>query len=290
MINGEHYSKHPYFDLLLPSNSLLESLVGHRIEGRVTCHEWPLSCVEVIDFEGGGLKYCKTMRPPSVEVEVYRSLSSPILVSYQVILQSDYSTSILLDSFDGARLTPKVVLSYGFDAFLRILYEKLGSLVGTKVVYLDLSTQELVRLQMSEMVERLWRLYTTEPERQIESALLEVTSKLARSEVVEQAFIEGARYSNGDLSAENILIKDEEIKIIDWAFPKIISSRVEAVNLCRTLGLDPYQYFTDEIIAASLLLQVSWYVECAEVWFPIHHYRDEVRSLLLQLSKLRVRW
>jgi hypothetical protein len=185
-------------------------------------------------------------------------------------------------------MQPEIITQLGFEVVLRQLEEKLSTLVGTPPVFVDLSLLDNVRANMSAMIGRLERLYGAGAPYPIDRTLLDVGITLARARAVEDALIEEARYSNGDLSAANILIGDDQMRIIDWQFPRIASLRVEAVNLLESLGINPRVHLRDEDIAASILCKIRWLTECAEVWFSSYGYCDEVTGLLSSLGALEL--
>lgn len=280
------YYKHPHFDLMLPSNETLESHVRSSITKRSICHEWPLSCVERIVFEGGQKKYCKTTRAPSREIAAYRSLRSPLLVPVTIIAESENSGVMLLDAFAGGPLTKGSLENGGLASFIGTLKKRLASLDGVGPVFVDLSSVEKVSTVMGEMVARLERRFGAQSSQRIEPELLELAERCAFNPQVQASFTHDLIYSNGDLSADNILVKDGEMRIIDWQFPRIASFDLECVNLCTSLGLDPRGLFPDSVVAASLLCKIRWFAECADVWLPGCDYQGEIVSLIRNLKSL----
>lgn len=138
------FNKHPHFDLMLPSNQVLERYVQAPVTTRSVCHEWSLSCVERVVFEGGLEKYCKTMRVPSREIAAYRFLQSPLLVRAMVIAESGGSSAILLDGFAGTRVTKEVVGRKGFSHFIHALKDGLSTIQGVGPLFVDLSTVDQI--------------------------------------------------------------------------------------------------------------------------------------------------
>jgi hypothetical protein len=283
------FNKHPHFDLMLPSNQMLERHVQARVTTRLVCHEWPLSCVERVVFDGGMEKYCKTMRAPSREIEAYRSLQSPLLVRAIILAESEDSSAILLDCFSGSRLTKNALEREGLSNFLDSLKRGLSEIQGVGPVFVDLSTIEKVTIQMNEMLDRLRRRFGGEAPRRIDSDLLQVAERCATNPLVQAAFIQDAIYTNGDLSADNILLSDNEMRVIDWQFPRIASFDVECVNLFTSLGLDPRERLPDSVIAAALLCKIRWLAECADVWLTGCDYQEEIESLLGALRSPNLR-
>ena len=280
--------KHPHFNLLLPVDSVLEQLVGVQIISRVVCHEWPLSCVERIEFAGGPLKYCKTTRPPSREIDVYSSLQSEILVPHHVVRHDPDGSILLLDSFSGSPLTREVVESAGAPKYFGRIREKLSTLSGERPVFLDLSSVDRVREQFGIMLERLYRLFGSTSDAPISIELLQVATDTAKSPAVERSIIDDPVYSNGDLSADNILVMGDDTRIIDWQFPRLASLSVEMVNLYMSLGMNPRTILPDAAIAASLLLKVRWFAECAELWVPDGGYQELISQLLGQIAAMEL--
>lgn len=87
------------------------------------------------------------------------------------------------------------------------------------------------------MLGRLRRRFGDNAPRRIDSDLLEIAEQCATNPLVQASFIQDAIYSNGDLSADTISVSDNEMRIIDWQFPRIASFDVECVNLLHRLGL-----------------------------------------------------
>lgn len=280
--------KHPHFDLMLPADQMLERLVGCAIKERRACHEWPLSCVERVEFEGGLCRYCKSMRLPTMEVEAYCALQSPVLVPHRVVLNDGNHSILLLDSYPGTRLTREVVESVGINEFFSRLREALGTITGPRPVFLDLSTVDKVRGHMSVMLERLYRLFGAESNWTIPKELLRIASVVATTRAVEESFVDDAVYSNGDLSADNILMCGDDIRIIDWQFPRIASYQVEMVNLCTSLSIDPRTTLSKAAIAAGLLCKIRWFAECTDLWIYNGGYDVFITGLLTQIAQLDV--
>lgn len=286
--DNHKFTKHPYFDLLLPTKETLEQCVGARVQDRKVFHEWPLSCVERVVFEGGIEKYCKTMRPPSMEIDAYAALTSPLLVPHIVVAHSEPCSTLLLDSFAGQCLTSDVVEKAGLFAFIDSLRDRLKSISANGPVFVDLSSVQKVRENMTIMMERLHRRFGVGATPEIDPVLLGLAEDCSMDAKVIDAFLDDAVYSNGDLSAGNILVRNDDIRVIDWQFPRIASLKVEAVNLCTTLGIDPRAILSDSIIAAGLLCKVRWLAECADVWLPLGSYHNEITTLLRQIATLEM--
>jgi hypothetical protein len=282
------FTKHPHFDLMLPSDDSLSSHVGAAVVQREVCHEWPLSCVERVTFAGNIEKYCKTIRPPSLEIEAYMALESPLLVPFSVVAQSESSSTLLLDSFHGKPLSRKLLETEGIPSVINLLREQLSSISGNGPVFIDLSTVDNVREHFAVMVERLDRLFGGVRRPGIEPNLLAIARDSCMSDAVQRAFVEDVVYSNGDLSSDNILVLDGEMRILDWQFPRRTSLRVESVNLLSTAEIDPRGFFPDPVVAASLLCTVRWFAECADVWFVVGDYSGLISALLRQIERLQL--
>jgi hypothetical protein len=271
---------------MLPSDQTLERHVRASVMSRSVCHEWPLSCVERIVFDGGQEKYCKTTRAPSREIAAYRSLQSPLLVRAMIIAESEDSSTILLDGFPGKRLTKEFVERDGLSNFICALKRGLSNMQGVGPVFVDLSTVEKANTEMRKMLDRLRRRFGEGAPRRIDSDLLQIAELCATSPQVQASFVQDAIYSNGDLSADNILVSDNEMRIIDWQFPRLASFDVECVNLFISLGLDPRGILPDSVVAAALLCKIRWLAECADVWLTGCDYQEEISSLLRTLRGL----
>lgn len=282
------FTKHPHFDLMLPSSEMLLRCVGAPVLERNICHEWPLSCVERVVFDGGLEKYCKSTRPPSMELEVYASLSSPILVPYQFIGHHGVCSSFLLDAFPGKRLSRELVEAFGFSAFIDDLRGKLKAVSGEQPVFVDFSTSDNVRNNLSVMGERLHRRFGQRDQRGIDTSLLQLAEKCISSKLIHDAFMQDVTYSNGDLSADNILAFERELRVVDWQFPRVASLNVELVNLYDSLGIDPLLRLTKAEVVAGLLCKVRWLAECADVWLTACDYRSEISALLARIRGIGV--
>jgi hypothetical protein len=283
------FKKHPYFDLMLPSNEMLEKHVGAAVIERSVRHEWPLSCVERIVFGGGVEKYCKTMRAPSMEIAAYSTLHSPLLVRAMVLAESSDSGVLLLDSFAGSHLTKEVVEQDGLARFIDSLRHHLANIQGDGPVFVDLSTVDKIQTKMNEMLERLRRRFGQNVPSQIDPELIDLAERCVASREVQESFVQDAIYTNGDLSAANILVSANEMRVIDWQFPRVASFKVEGVNLCTSLGIEPRDIFQDSVVAAAILCKVRWFAECADVWLQWCDYKEEISALLGVLGDLRVK-
>ena len=280
------FTKHPHFDLMLPSDELLQTCAGRSIKTRHVCHEWPLSCVERVLFEGGIANYCKSMRSPSMEIEVYASVSSPLLVSHQVIAREGPWSSILLDAFPGQKLSRETIDRAGTAAFADELRGKLSAISGGRPVFVDLSTVDKVHGHLTVTVERLHRRFGEGAVPEIDPSLLRVVEQCVSNQAILEAFIQDAVYSNGDLSVDNVLVQGNEMRVIDWQFPRIASLHVELVNLYQSLGIDPLANLSKAVVAAGLLCKIRWLAECADKWLTQCSYHVEITGLLTQLRGL----
>ena len=278
--------KHPHFDLTLPSDELLFTCVGARVMSRKVCHEWPLSCVERVVFEGEIQKYCKTTRPPSMEIEAYAALTSPMLVPHVVVSQTGPCSTILLDAFLGQRLSREFVEGVSFGPFVEYLRSQLAAISGKRPVFVDFSTLDNVHRHLTEMVERLHRRFGKGMTPGIDPTLLQLVEECIYSQSVGEAFIQDAVYSNGDLSADNVLVYGHDVRVIDWQFPRVASLNVELVNLYTSVGIDPRSRLSRAEVAAGLLCKVRWLAECADEWLTNCSYYDEITGLITQVEEL----
>jgi len=280
------FTKHPYFDLMVPTDQLLLSRVGLLVQERNTCHEWPLSCVERIVFAGGITKYCKSMRSPSMEVEVYTNLTSPVLVPHLVVSKNGPYSTLLLDAFPGQRLSREHLHERGLSELIESLRAHITSPPGKLPIFVDLSSASQVQEHLDVMLTSLHRRFGAETATSIDPSLLRVAQECAHSEPIRDAFIQGIVYSNGDLSADNIVVAGREILVIDWQFPRLASLNVELVNLYTSLGIDPLSRLSKAEVAAGLLCKVRWFAECADRWLTHCQYQDQITELLKQLKDL----
>jgi hypothetical protein len=142
---------------------------------------------------------------------------------------------------------------------------------------------------MNEMLERLRRRLGPNAPSQIDPELVDLAEQCVASREVQESFIQDAIYTNGDLSAANILVSANEMRVIDWQFPRVASFKVECVNLCTSLGIEPREIFQDSVVSAAILCKVRWFAECADVWLQWCDYKEEISALLGVLGDLRVK-
>jgi hypothetical protein len=218
-----------------------------------------------------------------MELEVYASLTSPILVPYQFIGHHGQCNSFLLDAFPGKRLSREFVEAFGFSAFVDDLRGKLKAISGERPVFVDFSTSDRVRSHLTVMVERLHRRFGSASDFGVDASLLQLAEQCVSSKLVHDAFTHDVTYSNGDLSADNILVCENDLRVIDWQFPRVASLSVELVNVCDSLGIDPLSRLTRAEVVAGLLCKVRWLAECADEWLANCSYQNEITTLLQRI-------
>jgi hypothetical protein len=72
----------------------------------------------------------------------------------------------------------------------------------------------------------------------------------------------------GDLKGENIFIRPDGYKLIDWQRPCRAPWDVDVVGLLLDMGFNPSLYVKREVIQIFYFLRIDWFTECKASLFP----------------------
>jgi hypothetical protein len=277
---------HAFFDLLLHTDAELEDHFGSSLYERHTLHEWPLSCVQRLDFADGRRMVYKSQSGPTVETEFYRHASSPALSSIEVLHHEGPYSSLVMEYLDAPRLWD---LHLAGEDLLRIgkaLKDEIHRVQGAFPVYLNIRTWQRWQVVMAEMVANLRRLVQTAEFACVTSVMVDTVERAAVSPAVLDVYEQPVGLVHGDLAGDNVFVlPGGGYRIIDWQRPLMGPVDLDLANLADSFDIDPRLWVGPGVATAFSLLRIQWLVEAAIRWFPAGKgtYDDSIAKIIAQL-------
>lgn len=264
--------RHEYFDLLLHSDAELNSMLGEQITGRMTLHEWPLSCVQRIALADGRTVIYKAESEPTVEPEFYAQARSPLLVQARTLFRDDRYACLLLEDLPVPRLSDQQMPEAEVLNLGRSLLTQIAAIEGGPPVYLDVSTWEKWQAVMAEMIEGLHGLVASGEYQQCDAVAIRVIERTAQAEEVQAIFARdrdpvSSGLVHGDFRGDNLFRLEDSYRLIDWQRPFAGPAEIDFVHMLDSQGIDPRPHVAPGIMIMERLLLVHWVVACSLRWF-----------------------
>ncbi len=277
---------HPFFDLLLHTNSELEDHFGSPVYERQTLHEWPLSCVQRLDFADGRRLVYKSQSGPTVETDFYLRASSPALSSVEVLHQEGLYSSLVMEYLDAPRLWD---LHLAREDLLRIgkaLKDEIRQIQGDFLVYLDIRSWQRWQAVMAEMIADLRRLVRTAEYSCVTLPMVDVVEQAAALSTVRAVYDQPVGLVHGDLAGDNVFVlPGGGYRIIDWQRPLMGPVDLDLAHLADSFAIDPRLWVGPGVSTAFSLLRIQWLVEATVRWFPAGKdtYDASIAKIIAQL-------
>ena len=282
--------RHPYFDLWLHSTQELSAHLGIGLLERVTLHEWPLSCVQLLHLEDGSrLIYKSQLRATSVEPEFFAAVISDRagvsnlfrsrLPRADMLGTLENSVGMLFEYIEAPRLedmnlTEAEILEHG-----NRLASAISQFPEDLPVYIDISSQvkwlsfvdETFSMLRSLNRSKLFQLTTPDTVQRL--------IEWSRSQAIMTALQSPPVLNHGDLGGENVFVTPEGYKIIDWQRPVRGPMELDRVNYLFAMGMDPLKFIHRSMNELNWFIHLRWFTECKLYWFPEGDYDPQVAEL-----------
>jgi hypothetical protein len=112
-------------------------------------------------------------------------------------------------------------------------------------------------------------------------------ARWAVSPSVLAAFDRSCGYVHRDLSADNVLVRPDGYRVIDWQRPIWGPVDLDCVDMLNSLGYDPLRHINIGVVQVWLILSIGWLTEAKARWFPEGtSYDQQVAVLIARLGVL----
>ena len=278
---------HPYFNLQLHDDRELAARIGKEIVERTTLHEWPLSCVQRLTLSDGRRLIYKTQYGPTVEADVYARACSPLLPWAELLYRAEGHVCMLLEYVDAPMFED---LEPSEEEALRLAREVragIDAIEGDLPCYIDVRDGGRWRGYVQTVLDELRALIA---DGAFHLTTQEMAADLARwavSPSVLAAFGGSCGYVHRDFSADNVLVRPDGYRVIDWQRPIWGPVDLDCIDLLNSLGYDPLRHMDLCVVQVWLILSIGWLTEAKARWFPEgKSYDQQVADLIARLGAL----
>lgn len=264
--------RHPYFDLALLDDTVLNQYLLAPIVLRQTIHEWPLSCVQRITCDDGSQHIYKSQAPPSVESAVYGTVSAPHLLSATII-----SNQHLLLPYISATTS----LGNHADVVQRVLTH-IATMPPHTPVYRTLDTIHTWTTLMDTTCATLRRQIDDTTFSHLTHADVTRIEEWAHHHDLYELWQGSVGVVHGDLSTSNIMHATTQTYVIDWQRPLYAPTVIDRWMIEQALQLQSTTPPMTGVLCT--LLEIAWLTEAATRWFPAgaSHYDGQITALTHQ--------
>jgi hypothetical protein len=293
--------RHPYFDLWLHDTPELSAHLGVEIVERVTIHDWPLSCVQLLRLaDGKQVIYKSQLRATSVEPDIFAAVNSDRagisnltrsrLPRADTLGTLENSVGMIIEYIDTPRLedlqlTEAEIVGHGN----RLLIE-IGQFPVDLPVYIDISSRAKWLVFVDQTLSMLRSLINRELFRLTTPAMVQSLAEWSQSQAVMTALQSPSTFNHGDLGGDNVFVIPEGYKIIDWQRPVRGPAELDRVTYLFAMGVDPLKYTHRCMNELNWFIHLRWFTECKLHWFPPGESYDrqvaELAGLILNLPGL----
>jgi hypothetical protein len=260
---------HPVFSsLYLHTGEELEALLQSPVVARTTLHEWPLSCVQLLQLGDGRRLVYKTQLPPTVEPAFYAQATSALLTGHRSLGLLENCSVMLLDWIEAPLLSTVTARAEVLVTHARQLTNQIGCITGNLPVYLDIGSVASWHTVAEHTFAQLEKLMQAGIFHFRTANIAGRLAQWSRSPAVLQTIAEGCRVIHGDLKADQVFLPPGSYRVIDWQRPVIAPPATDLVTLLLSLGIDPRPYADAAVIQLAWFLRLYWAVEAQCNLFP----------------------
>lgn len=292
-------NQHPYFDLRLHDDEELGHLLGVPVAARESVTAWPLSSVEKIRLADGRVYIYKAQRAPTVEPAFYAAMAAHaaqsaevaavtrLLVDAQTLWEEGPYACMLLEYV----ATPPFADVYRTQGLrpsaCALLTRFIGALPKDVPVYLDISTPARWQAFAGQTISLLRLLHAEGACLQTDLATITRLAHVLEARVELADLCRATQLVHGDLKADNVLMADEIVRIIDWQRPLLGPRLLDVGTLLESLGVDPVPHVGRDIMVMRRVLDIHWLAECALRWFPDGRatYDTQIAALVREILR-----
>jgi hypothetical protein len=271
--------RHPYFDLWLHSSHEISEMLSVEIAERITLHEWPLSCVQLLRLANGSqLIYKSQLRATTVEPEFYDTAQRDQTVNASHCLSRLPRANLLGTLHNSVGMTFEYIDAPRFEDFQlneaeivdhgNRLLSDIRQFPSDLPVYIDISSLGKWSTLVQETIILLDSLITSGQFQLTTSAAVQLLAEWSRSNSVRTALQSPSCLNHGDLGGDNVFVIPGGYKIIDWQRPVRGPAELDRTTYLAAMGVDPSKYISREILGLFWFLRLRWLVECKVRWFP----------------------
>ena len=279
---------HPYFVLWLHSDAWLSRHIGSTITHRHTVHEWPLSCVQRLHTIDGRSFFYKVQRPPSVEVAVYQHGGGSCLLKHVEVLEVHQSTQLPALLFHDENARPATLADIAATQRIHQLWAALAQLPQTLPVWATLDDWPTWQEYIATTLAMLAALLQSGRLQQVTSADVTHLATIALGEHM-RAFYATTTMGvvHGDLHLGNLLVRNDELVIIDWQRPIKAPRIMDVVHFTAMSGGD-LSGFPAVAVWYWALMRIDWLVRAGHTWFPAGcaTYDGQIRHIIDHMHRL----
>jgi hypothetical protein len=283
--------RHPYFDLWLHENPELSAHLGVEITGRVTLHEWPLSCVQLLHLsDGRQVIYKSQLRAASVEPDFFSAVNSgerdispvsrSLLPHAELIGIFENCVGMIFEFIHAPRLEDVQLSEAEVVEHGNRLLHQISRFPTDLPVYIDISSPGKWSSFVQTTLSMLNSLIASKKFNLTTSAMVKGLADWSTSEAIVATFQAPAILNHGDLSGDNVFVTADGYKIIDWQRPVRGPAELDLATYFYTMGVEPLNYIHRGIVELNWFIHLRWFVECKLHWFqPGETYDRQVKEL-----------
>jgi hypothetical protein len=296
--------RHPYFDLWLHDTPELAKHLGVEILERTTIHDWPLSCVQLLQLaDGGQVIYKSQLRAASMEPDFFAAINCDRVgvsehtrsrlpraetlgtLENSVGMVIEYINTPRLEDF---QLTEAEIVEHG-----NLLQGELSHFPLDLPVYIDIDSPAKWSAFVRETLSMLRSLIDHELFHMTTATTVQSLAEWSQSQAVMTALQASPSINHGDLGGENVFVTPDGYKIIDWQRPVRGPAELDRVTFLFSMGVDPLKYSHRCMNELNWFIHLRWFAECKLHWFPPGESYDrqvaELASLILNSLNLDTR-
>jgi hypothetical protein len=279
--------RHPLFDLWLHDDAELGAVIGSPVTLRMTIHEWPLSCVQGVEFATGERLIYKAQSPPTVEPEFYDSARAPILVPARNVPNGHGPDGLLLEEVRAPRLCDVQLSEATAVKLVDDVVAHIGRIDGELPTIGDIRTQSQWQATLAAIAGDLRVLAMDAELPLVTDELVEKVSRVGNSAPVAAALDTPNGFVHRGLTADCVLVASDGYRVLDWQRPIWGPTELDRASLLESLGFDAAAHMPEGLIQLRAILEIGWFAESACRWFPapsVPWLTEEIARVADQLS------
>lgn len=258
--------KHQYFNLNVHTDCEIEQILSCKIMNREIIHEWPLSTVHKIETDNLTYIY-KSEFGPTVEIDFLENNKSKYLPKIvKTIKNSEHKISIR-EFIHGQTLDLYKYSETELHNIRTILFEN-TKIFNTHNVYLDFSSFDKLNRKVIETLASLEFLKNNNVFTKINNYELIELERLLSLDDFYKASIDNISLVHGDLYGENIIINNQNMKIIDWQRPLLTNQLIDKIRFNSSFNIHNDEDINKWCFILNEFIHITWAVECKLKWFP----------------------
>ncbi len=281
-------NRHPKYDMQLHTDDELAAFIGREVASREVLHQWPISYVERLEFDGGApLIYKVQLTKSTVEPEFYDRSHSPLLPWHQTLEIGESQATMLFEVIDAPLLNQLELSEAEALDLAKRMTSEISRIEGDPPVYTDISTIEKWRRFIDATLVDLTKLIETGLFVQTQRQDVEFLRQWRESPQALRAIESNPRLSHGDPNGDNVFMLEDGFRVIDWQRPRRVAADVDKAALLQGLGFDPRRHVDPGVIGLFWCFRVNWCVECKTRWIPMARSYDKlVQEAISQIQNL----